>query len=156
MTVSVPAKEWDKENMKTLSCRVRTPVAEAFRNKCETQGVSTHRALADFVQAVVSGENAGSEHPEERAAEKENCVLRKKLEVATRDREQFMRRAHRAEEAVGLWLGDDELILEKFRKIARRNGTTAEAVFSGFVKDYIVSSGHPENVVGGYPWNRKG
>ena len=24
-----------------------------------------------------------------------------------------------------------------------------------FMKDYTVSSGHPENVIGGMPWNRK-
>lgn len=156
MTVSTAAKEWDKENMKTLSCRVRTPIAEAFRDQCEALDITTHRALADYVQSVVSGDKAGDSHNEERVAERENRILRKKLEVAVRDREQFMRRAHRAEETVGLWLGDDEQILEKFRKIAIRNGTTAEKLFSSFVMDYVVSNGHPENVNGGHPWNKNG
>ena len=40
---------------------------------------------------------------------------------------------------------DEELIL-KFEHVARENGRSAETVLSDFIKDYIVSGGHPELV----------
>lgn len=40
----------------------------------------------------------------------------------------------------------DEELIEKFERVARENGRSAEAVLSDFVKDYIVSGGHPELV----------
>ncbi|MCR5575784.1 MAG: hypothetical protein K6F56_02120 [Oscillospiraceae bacterium] len=40
----------------------------------------------------------------------------------------------------------DEELMDLFRKVAKKNGTTAELVLSNFIKDYIVSGGHPEHV----------
>ena len=50
----------------------------------------------------------------------------------------------------------DEKIVSLFRKVAMENGTTAEEVLDNFMKDYIVSEGHPEQVVNIWPWSRKG
>ena len=48
---------------------------------------------------------------------------------------------------------DDEL-MEMFRRVTGKNGTTPEAVLADFITDYIVSNGHPEQVVNKWPWNR--
>ena len=42
-----------------------------------------------------------------------------------------------------------------FRKAAGKNGESADEILSSFMKDYIVSDGHPEQVVNRWPWNRK-
>lgn len=49
----------------------------------------------------------------------------------------------------------DKVLLEDFERIAQKNKTTAEVVIADFIKDYIVSNGHPEEVVNKYPWNKK-
>ena len=49
----------------------------------------------------------------------------------------------------------DTVLLEDFERIAQKNKTTAEVVIADFIKDYIVSNGHPEKVVNKYPWNKK-
>ena len=43
----------------------------------------------------------------------------------------------------------------QFREAAGRHGRSAEELLNCFMKDYIVSDGHPEQVSGGQPWNRK-
>ena len=48
----------------------------------------------------------------------------------------------------------DETIMESFRRAASENNTTAEEVLEAFIKDYVVSSGHPETVVSGWPWSK--
>ena len=42
----------------------------------------------------------------------------------------------------------DQDLMELFDRVARENGTTAQKVLSSFIKDYIVSGGHPELVPG--------
>lgn len=42
-------------------------------------------------------------------------------------------------------LEDTELIA-MFERVAQKNGYSADEVLSTFIKDYIVSGGHPENV----------
>ena len=49
----------------------------------------------------------------------------------------------------------DEEIATLFRKVAEENGVTAKDVLVSFMKDYIVSGGHPEQVVNRWPWNKK-
>lgn len=46
-------------------------------------------------------------------------------------------------------------LLESFSRIAMVNNTTPEDVISDFIKDYVVSGGHPEKVVNRWPWNKK-
>lgn len=54
---------------------------------------------------------------------------------------------------LNLWI-DSELV-ERFKKVAEENEATAKEVLTDFMKDYIVSSGHPEQVVNKWPWNRR-
>ena len=49
----------------------------------------------------------------------------------------------------------DESILTRFKQVAVNNGTTASEVLTDFVKDYVVSNGHPELVINRWPWNKK-
>ena len=49
----------------------------------------------------------------------------------------------------------DREIYLRFKAVAAQNGRSADDVLSTFMKDYIVSGGHPERVRGGQPWNRK-
>ena len=49
----------------------------------------------------------------------------------------------------------DEEIAELFTRAANKNGYTAKEVLLGFMKDYAVSGGHPEQVANGRPWSRK-
>ncbi len=55
----------------------------------------------------------------------------------------------RVEELVG---GD---LAARFAEICGRNGAAPERVLSSFIKDYIVSGGHPEQVANGWPWSRQ-
>ncbi len=43
----------------------------------------------------------------------------------------------------------------RFGAVCAANGTSPEEVLASFIKDYIVSNGHPEPVVGGRPWNKQ-
>ena len=49
----------------------------------------------------------------------------------------------------------DREIVEQFERIAFANETTAKDVLNDFMKDYIVSNGHPEQVVNRWPWNKQ-
>ena len=49
----------------------------------------------------------------------------------------------------------DEESATLFRKVASDNGVSAKEVLVDFMKDYIVSGGHPEQVVNKWPWNKK-
>ena len=48
------SREWDKENMKTLACRVRKEEAEEFRAYAQNLSTSAHALLADYVHSVVA------------------------------------------------------------------------------------------------------
>ena len=41
---------------------------------------------------------------------------------------------------------EDRELIAMFDSVARKNGSSAEAVLGEFIRDYIVSGGHPENV----------
>ncbi len=49
----------------------------------------------------------------------------------------------------------DKELIAKFEKVAVQNGESADDILSNFMKDYIVSSGHPEQVANKWPWNSK-
>ena len=49
----------------------------------------------------------------------------------------------------------DEELKKLFDKVTLENGTTAKEVLNDFMKDYIVSNGHPEQVVNKWPWNKR-
>ena len=43
----------------------------------------------------------------------------------------------------------------RFAEVAAENDADPRAVLMSFIKDYIVSGGHPETVVNRWPWNKK-
>ena len=45
------ARKWDKDNMRTISTRVRTEDAEDFKVWCAMRGVSTTSEIKRFVMA---------------------------------------------------------------------------------------------------------
>ena len=49
----------------------------------------------------------------------------------------------------------DEELATLFRKVTSENGVSAKDVLIDFMKDYVVSGGHPEQVVNKLPWNKK-
>ena len=48
---------------------------------------------------------------------------------------------------------DSEICLQ-FKRVAERNGESADEILQSFMKDYIVSGGHPEQVTNKWPWNK--
>ena len=47
------SKEWDKENMRTVSCRLRKDEAEAFKRLCASKGTTVHAALARYIRLAI-------------------------------------------------------------------------------------------------------
>ena len=45
------ARKWDKDNMRTISTRIRTEDAEDFKAWCAMRGVSTTSEIKRFVMA---------------------------------------------------------------------------------------------------------
>lgn len=43
------AQRWDKDNMRTLSCRVRTEQAEVFKQYCTAHGTTAGELLKKYV-----------------------------------------------------------------------------------------------------------
>ena len=50
--------------------------------------------------------------------------------------------------------GIEKEVVNKFREAAALQGETADEILSDFMKDYIVSGGHPEQVVNRWPWSK--
>ena len=49
----------------------------------------------------------------------------------------------------------DKDIYDKFEHIAEKNNTNPEIIINDFIKDYVVSDGHPEKVTNCWPWSKK-
>ena len=49
---------------------------------------------------------------------------------------------------------NDEELNQQFAEIAAKNKTTPKEILSDFMRDYIVSDGHPEQVTGKWAWNQ--
>ena len=96
------SKEWDKENMKTLACRVSKEEADAFRQYAESCGTSAHALLASFVRSAASNDadaiRSLSAENQKLAAELARTAeeLKQMKEIA----KQYDLRASRAEELV--------------------------------------------------------
>ena len=95
-------KKWDKENMKTLTCRVRADVAENFTAVCRNQGKTVHRVLSDFVQEQLTGKPVAETR--RRNLAEENRQLRKQLNAAMTEIRVHKERADIAEKLVDDWL----------------------------------------------------
>ena len=59
------------------------------------------------------------------------------------------------EKTVDFNLLKDEELVKLFEKVAADNGTTVKEILDDFMKDYIVSNGHPEQVENRWPWNKQ-
>ena len=58
------AKEWDKENMRTLATNMKREYAEAFREYAEANGTTPGALLRGFVESTVTpGAKAGDAFP---------------------------------------------------------------------------------------------
>ena len=100
---SNPNKEWDKENMRTVSCRLRKDDAVAFKNLCESKGTTVHAALSRYIRTALQN------IPIDASAEGQNLVnqniaLRQKLAVVTQQRDNYAQIAKQHEEIIDLWL----------------------------------------------------
>ncbi|MBQ6799413.1 MAG: hypothetical protein IJP11_09275 [Oscillospiraceae bacterium] len=56
------AKEWDKENMKTLGANMKREDAEAFAEYAKANGTTVGALLRGFVQRVIAEEKTGSDY----------------------------------------------------------------------------------------------
>jgi hypothetical protein len=110
MTVNSKKAQWEKENLRTVSCRLRTEEAERFRLYAEYLGTSVHGLLAEYVRKCLDG--AGEITPAMRAdtaaLQQEIRLLRRKLKVAEAEVDQARARALHAEALVDKWLRSDD------------------------------------------------
>ncbi len=106
MTPNEKKLEWDRENLRTVSCRIRREEAEKFKAYAEYRGSSTHRLLSDYVAGCLKGYEAVA--PENRELvnnlQMEVAELERKLEIAIKAAERDKARAERAEALVDDWL----------------------------------------------------
>lgn len=62
MTVSIKKKAsnaaWDKKNMATIACRLRSEEAEAFKKYAQERGKSPHALLKEFVFECIAEKGA--------------------------------------------------------------------------------------------------
>ncbi len=49
--------KWDSANMATVGCRLRKEQAEAFREYCKVQGVTSNTALKNYVLECLKAEH---------------------------------------------------------------------------------------------------
>ena len=99
MAVNEKSKEWDKENMTTLSCRIRKDEAAKFRLECERLGTTPHSVLKRSIEAFVKESSCVAVPCEttNMKLERENKELRDMLKCA-------ISRAEHAEKLVDKWL----------------------------------------------------
>ena len=98
-----PNKEWDKENMRTVSRRLRKEDVAAFKNRCASKGTTVHAALSRYIRTAIQN------IPIDASAEGQNLVnqniaLRQKLAVVTQQRDNYAQIAKQHEEIIDLWL----------------------------------------------------
>lgn len=73
------ARAWDKENMRTLSCRVRTDCADIFKDYCAAHDTTPGNLLKKYVFQCI--EEYGKELEK---AERENAIT---AEIAAKEKE---------------------------------------------------------------------
>ena len=99
-----PNKEWDKENMRTVSCRLRKDDAVAFKNLCESKGTTVHAALARYIRLTIHGLPIDGPEEEGQTLVNQNIALRQKLAYLTREVESWKEIAKSHDEIIDLWL----------------------------------------------------
>ena len=98
------SKEWDKENMKTVSCRIRKEEAVAFKRLCESKGTTVHAALARYIRLTIHGRPIDRPEEEGQKLLDQNIALRQKLAYLTREVESWKAIAKSHDEIIDLWL----------------------------------------------------
>lgn len=107
MTVNNSKKEaWNKENMRTVSCRLRKEEAERFRKFAEYHGTSVHGLLAEYVRKCLALDQVIDKAERVSVNNLHNRVrdLELKLEAANKATDQARERAMNAEALVDRWL----------------------------------------------------
>ena len=98
------SKEWDKENMRTVSCRLRKDEAEAFKRLCASKGTTVHAARARYIRLAIH--DLPIDRPEEEGQNlvNQNIALRQKIAYLTREVERWKEIARNHDEIIDLWL----------------------------------------------------
>ena len=106
MTVNSKRTEWDRENMRTVSCRLRKEDAERFKQYAQYLGTTPHALLAEYVKKCLELEETVTPQMRDNSAEirNENKMLKKKLNLAMLEVDAARRRATHAEEIVDEYL----------------------------------------------------
>lgn len=107
MTVNTTRKnEWDRENLRTVSCRLRKEEAEKFREFAELNGKTPNALVAGYVRRCVElGKDVEPELKDNnKRLREENAILRKKILLAQKEVDIARDRAARAEALVDAWL----------------------------------------------------
>ena len=98
------SKEWDKENMRPVSCRLRKEEAVAFKRLCESKGTTVHAALARYIRLTIHGLPIDGPEEEGQKLVNQNITLRQKLAYLTREVENWKEIAKSHDEIIDLWL----------------------------------------------------
>ena len=98
------SKEWDKENMRTVSCRLRKEEAVAFKRLCESKGTTVHAAIARYIRLTIHGLPIDGPEEEGQKLVNQNIALRQKLAYLTREVENWKEIAKSHDEIIDLWL----------------------------------------------------
>ena len=106
MTGNEKKMNWDRENMRTVSCRLRKEEAEKFKKFAALKGTTAHKLLADYVSRCNANLDAAPVEfvSNTYAVLKENEVLRRKLKIAEEAVLLARERADHADKLVSTWL----------------------------------------------------
>ena len=97
-------KEWDKENMRTVSCRLRKDEADAFKRLCKSKGVTVHAALARYIRLTIHGLPIDRPEEEGQKLVNQNIALRQKIAYLTKEVESWKEIARNHDDIIDLWL----------------------------------------------------
>ena len=106
MTVNAKRTEWDRENMRTVSCRLRKEDAERFKQYAQYLGTTPHALLAEYVRKCLELEETITPQMRDNSAaiQNENHALKKKLALAMHEVDAARARAANAEAIVDEYL----------------------------------------------------
>ena len=106
MTVNAKRTEWDKENMRTVSCRLRKEEAERFKQYAQYMGTTSHALLSEYVRKCLELERSVTPEMRDNAlkVQNENAILKRKLELALHEVDAARTRALHAEQIVDEYL----------------------------------------------------
>lgn len=102
MTANSKKAEWERENMSTLSCRIRKEEAEKFRQYALYMGTTVHGLLTEYVRKCIELNDTvpTAERADSVRMQNEITQLKRKLKIAEEAITQARERAIHAEEIV--------------------------------------------------------